>query len=210
MMKYIIGTDEVGRGCLAGPVVAASVIVDLTEYESMLNLLKNLGITDSKKISTKKRQNILNELNISNLKVNQNIAIPNTCMKYAIYSVNSNIIDDINILQSTFLAMNNSLILLSKDQSNIKWLVDGDKSPNKNFKGTVETIIKGDLKNEIIGLASIIAKEYRDKLMISLHSEYPQYDFASNKGYGSKKHRDAIKSFGMIQNIHRESFKLKS
>jgi len=182
LKKKIItaGIDEVGRGCLAGPVVSAAVILK----ESInLDLLK-----DSKKISFKKRQEISKHIK-----------------SHSIYSIGLATVDeifDLNILQASLLSMKRAL-----DQLTIKpdlTLIDGNFAPTgiKNYK----TIINGDEKIKVISAASIIAKVYRDNLMIELAQEFSDYAWESNFGYGTKAHLDGLKKFG-ITSHHRKGFK---
>lgn len=186
--KYIAGVDEVGRGPLAGPVVAAAVILpeDFNFY----------GIDDSKKLSEKKR-NELNEL------------IKEKALAIGI-GVTSNVeIDKINILNATKKAMQNALRSLSDElMRNIGEkpdlvLIDAVRLDNLNIRQ--ENIIKGDAKVLSIAAASIVAKVYRDNLMIEYSREYPGYDFEHNKGYGTKNHYEGIENFG-ITKVHRKTF----
>ena len=186
--KYIAGVDEVGRGPLAGPVVAAAVILpeDFNFY----------GIDDSKKLSEKKR-NELNEL------------IKGKALAIGI-GVASNVeIDKINILNATKKAMQNALKSLGDElMRNIGEkpdlvLIDAVRLDNLNIRQ--ENIIKGDAKVLSIAAASIVAKVYRDNLMIEYSREYPGYDFEHNKGYGTKNHYEGIENLG-ITKVHRKTF----
>ena len=181
MKKLIIaGVDEVGRGCLAGPVVSAAVIL---KQGVNLDLLK-----DSKKISFNKRQEISDHI-----KSNSHFAI-------GLASVEE--ILDLNILQASLLSMKRALnqLVIKPDLT----LIDGNFAPNglKNYK----TIINGDEKIKVISAASIIAKVYRDNLMIKLAQEFSVYAWESNFGYGTKAHLDGLKKFG-ITSHHRKGFK---
>ena len=184
--NYIAGIDEVGRGPLAGPVVSACVVVDKRFLKDIDNLK---GLNDSKKTSLKNREQIF-----SNIKDN--------AISVGIGVCGSKIIDKINILQASLLSSQKAVLSLSQEPDII--LVDGKfKIPNISIKQ--ETIIKGDAKIAIIALASIIAKVYRDKLMIELDKKYPGYDFAKHKGYGTSYHRKKIEELGPSK-IHRYSF----
>ena len=179
--KYIIGVDEVGRGPLAGPVVSAAV-----------RLSKNFNITelnDSKKLSKSKRKEVYN-------------LIINTC-EYQLGISNVEEIDKLNILQATFLSMRRAINKF-KLPSNYKILVDGPWSFDKANKNILPKI-KGDSIYPSIAAASIIAKVYRDNLMLNLSKEYSNYLWERNSGYGTKKHIQAIKLHGITKH-HRKSF----
>ena len=177
-MKIIVaGIDEVGRGALAGPVIAAAVILE-----------KNIsGLDDSKKLSPKKRSHF------SDL-------IKNNSM-YAFGSASNNEIDDINILNASLLAMKRAILNLPVRPSMV--LVDGTFKPDLDIP--MRAIIGGDSSENAISAASIIAKVYRDNLMIKYDSIFPVYDLKGNKGYGTKKHLEALKNFGHCE-IHRTTF----
>jgi ribonuclease HII len=179
--KYIIGIDEVGRGPLAGPVVSAAV-----------RLSKNFNITelnDSKKLSKSKREEVYN-------------LIINTC-EYQLGISNVEEIDKLNILQATFLSMRRAINKF-KLPSNYKILVDGPWSFDKANKNILPKI-KGDSIYPSIAAASIIAKVYRDNLMLNLSKEYSNYLWERNSGYGTKKHIEAIRLHGITKH-HRKSF----
>jgi ribonuclease HII len=179
--KYIIGVDEVGRGPLAGPVVSAAV-----------RLSKNFNITelnDSKKLSKSKREEVYN-------------LIINKC-EYQLGISNVEEIDKLNILQATFLSMRRAINKF-KLPSNYKILVDGPWSFDKANKNILPKI-KGDSIYPSIAAASIIAKVYRDNLMLNLSKEYSNYLWERNSGYGTKKHIQAIKLHGITKH-HRKSF----
>ena len=181
--KIEVGCDEAGRGCLAGPVVAAAVILPKEFSHPLLN--------DSKQLSEK------NRLQLKEI-------IKKEAISYAIGIVEHKEIDEINILNASFLAMHRAL-----DQLKTKFdciLVDGNRF--KSYKNVEHhCIIKGDGKYLNIAAASILAKTHRDSIMIELDQEFPEYTWAKNKGYPTKAHRDAIRKFGINQN-HRLSFKL--
>jgi len=181
--KIEAGCDEVGRGCLAGPVVASAVILPKDFYHPDLN--------DSKKLSEKKR----NELR----KIIECKAI-----SYGVSFINNEKIDEINILQASFLAMHQALDGLNHQFDLI--LVDGNKF--KPYKGHGHVcIVKGDSKFAPIAAASILAKTYRDEYMIELAQSYPHYGWEKNVGYPTKVHREGIKQRG-ISPYHRKSFNL--
>ncbi|WP_303319094.1 ribonuclease HII [Flavivirga abyssicola] len=177
------GTDEAGRGCLAGPVTAAAVILPKAFENSILN--------DSKQLSENKRD-LLKPI------------IEAQALTFGVAHVFQEKIDSINILNASILAMHKSIDLLAKKPQFI--IVDGNK-----FKpyGDVpyETIIKGDGKYLSIAAASVLAKTHRDIYMNTIHEEYPMYNWKQNKGYPTKEHRAAIKEYG-ITKYHRKSFRL--
>jgi len=178
-----VGCDEAGRGCLAGPVVASAVI-----------LPKGLiieGLNDSKKLTSNKRE-YLSKL------------IKESALAWGIGTVSSKEIDKINILNASFLAMHRALDKLNKDFKLI--LVDGPYFNKYKTKNHI-CIIKGDGKIDSIAAASIIAKDHRDKLMISLGDRFKEYKWQKNKGYPTREHREALKEHGTT-NFHRKSFKL--
>jgi len=182
--KIEAGIDEVGRGCLAGPVVSAAVILPKELSEEFKN-----SVRDSKKL-TEKRRKIAFEL------------IKKEAIDYSIGFISSEVIDKHNILQSTFMSMHKALYGLKVMPEHI--LVDGntfDCWENINY----DCIIKGDDKFYSIAAASIVAKVTRDEYMKELHEKYPSYGWDSNKGYGSKTHRDVIISEGITE-FHRITF----
>ena len=178
--KNICGVDEAGRGPLAGPVCAAAVILP---YDCQID-----GLNDSKKISEKKRDLLFDE-------------IKNVALAYSIAMVDHKKIDEINILQATYLAMKNAV-----EGLNIKAdyaLVDGNRSQGLNIP--FNCIVKGDAKSPSIAAASILAKVARDRYMLDMAKKYPEYAFEKHKGYGTKAHYDAILEHGACE-IHRITF----
>lgn len=207
----VLATDEVGRGCLAGNVVICSVFFHGTEsvFAETLTNLSELGVTDSKKLSLKKRNIILDQLNI-----NLTSSIPNE-----IYQINKNLsyiitekeptyIDKHNILQSTLDAMLVSFLPFYEKYKETIWLIDGNQKPKNIDNPNIYPIIKGDSHSFLISLASIIAKNFRDEEMKIAHIKNPEYGFNQHMGYGTKKHIAAIKENGFLP-IHRKSFKVK-
>lgn len=178
--KVVAGVDEVGRGPLAGPVVAAAVILDPKQAIE--------GLMDSKKLSEKRRDILSQE-------------IKQKALAWAIGRAEYDEIDLINILQASLLAMKRAVELLSIKPELV--LVDGLHCPDIHFE--VNSIVKGDSKVPAISAASIIAKVARDNEMIALDSQYPGYGFSRHKGYPTKMHINALKSLG-ISSIHRRSF----
>lgn len=181
--KIEAGCDEAGRGCLAGPVVAAAVILPSDFKHKLLN--------DSKKL-TEKQRDLLRPI------------IEKEAISFAVSFVQAQEIDKINILNASLTAMHRSVDQL--DQIPELLLIDGNRfNPYKNIPH--ECIVKGDGKFLSIAAASVLAKTYRDEFMLQIHEEFPSYDWIKNKGYPTKKHRIAIKKHGA--NIyHRQSFTL--
>lgn len=178
------GCDEVGRGCLAGPVVAASVILPKTFTHPYL--------TDSKKLNAKKRAVLVDEIKAS-------------AVGWAIASCTPEEIDEINILKASFLAMHRALKKLKQKPDFL--LIDGNRfTPYDGIEHAC--IIKGDSKYLSIAAASVLAKEYRDSLMRELAQDHPHYGWEHNVGYPTKKHKQGIAAFGICE-YHRKSFKLK-
>ncbi len=181
--KIEAGCDEAGRGCLAGSVYAAAVILP-PDYQ-------NPDLNDSKKLTDKKRKALREQ-------------IQRDAVAWAVGVVTAEEIDQINILNASILAMHRALDQLQVRPEAI--IVDGNRfKPYHDLPYT--TIVKGDGKYLAIAAASILAKTYRDDYMDALAEEYPQYDWKSNKGYPTKKHRAAIKEHG-ISPYHRKSFQL--
>lgn len=181
--KLEAGTDEAGRGCLSGPVVAAAVILPADFKHEML--------TDSKQLSEKKRR-LLRPI------------IEKQAVAFGVSFVYQQEIDEINILNASILAMHKSINELKVAPEFI--IVDGNKF--KEYKNVPhETIVKGDSKYLSIAAASILAKTYRDEYMEKIHMECPQYNWSKNKGYPTKEHRQAIREFGTTS-YHRLSFRL--
>ena len=179
------GCDEAGRGCLAGPVFAAAVILPPDFSDPILN--------DSKQIKEKTRY-ALREM------------IQKVAISWAVAKIDAEEIDQINILNASIKAMHLALDQLKKKPSFI--IIDGNRfKPYKKVPHA--TIIKGDGKYFSIAAASILAKTYRDDFMLEHHEKYPQYNWIKNKGYGTLDHRKAIAEFGRCT-LHRESFRLKN
>lgn len=181
--KIEAGLDEAGRGCYAGPVFAAAVILPKDFHHPLLN--------DSKKL-TEKNRNFLRPV------------IEKEAICFGVGKVSHDEIDDINILQASFKAMH-----LSIDQLNVipeLLLIDGNRF--KKYKNIPHhCIVKGDGKYSAIAAASILAKTYRDEYMEMLHKEFPDYQWLKNKGYGTAAHRKAIETLGLCK-YHRKSFKI--
>lgn len=177
------GTDEAGRGCLSGPVVAAAVILPENFQHELLN--------DSKQLSEKKRQEL-------------RPYIEEHALAYAVSFIHHEEVDELNVLQASITGMHRSLEQLSTQPEFI--IIDGNKfKPYKEVPH--QTIVKGDAKFMSIAAASVLAKTYRDEFMEKIHQEYPEYNWKKNKGYPTKEHRNAIREHGPTP-YHRKSFKL--
>ncbi len=179
-MEQIAGVDEVGRGPLIGPVVAAAVV--LPQQHGIV------GLADSKKLSAKRREALAKEI--------QSVAL---C--YAVAEADHQEIDTINILHASLLAMKRAVEQLSCRVDRV--LVDGNRIPD--LSQPAEAIIKGDSKVEAISAASILAKVARDQMMVDLHQQHPQYGFDRHKGYPTKAHFEALEQLGPLAQ-HRRSF----
>ena len=180
--KFVAGVDEVGRGCLAGAVVAAAVILDLSKPLPE-------GLNDSKKISAKKRERIAGE-------------VRENAICYAIAQIEADEIDRINILQATKKAMISAIGQLNPAADFL--LIDAVQLKELNLPQ--KAIIHGDAISASIAAASIIAKVYRDNLMCELDETYPEYGFSNHAGYGTKAHFEALRKFGACP-LHRMSFR---
>ena len=180
--KRIAGIDEAGRGALAGPVVAAAVILPVD--------CKIEGLKDSKQLTSKQRSLLANEI--------QSVAI-----SVGLGSVDNRLIEELNILQAALRAMAEAVEQLTPKPDYL--LVDGSKLPKTNIPA--QAIPKGDNLSLSIAAASVIAKTTRDRLMIEFHQTYPNYGFEQHKGYPTAQHRQAIAQFGASA-IHRNTFKL--
>ena len=178
--KAICGVDEAGRGPLAGPVCAAAVILP---PDCVID-----GLNDSKKLSEKKREALFD-------------VIKDKALAYSIAMASEKEIDEINILQATFLAMKRAVDSLSIKPDYI--LVDGNRDPM--FVTDTELVVKGDSLSASIAAASVLAKVTRDRFMLEIDKKYPQYQFSKHKGYGTKLHYEMIAEYG-ISDVHRRTF----
>jgi len=187
----VAGVDEVGRGCLFGEVVAAAVILPIEQLET----LENLGVTDSKKLSAQRREKL-------------DLIIREVAIAYAIGTASVVEIDKINILAASLLAMERAISQLKPQPQHC--LVDGNQKLKFQLIAPIPqtTVVKGDSLSISIAAASIVAKVWRDRCMVELAATYGGYDIATNKGYGTAKHREAIAQLG-YSDLHRKSFKLK-
>lgn len=178
--NIICGIDEAGRGPLAGPVYAAAVILP---PDCVID-----GLNDSKKLTEKKRERLFDE-------------IKEKALAYGIASADEKEIDEINILNATFLAMKRAVDSLSVKPDLA--LVDGNQKPHTGIEEV--TVVKGDAKSMSIAAASVLAKVSRDRFMLETAKKYPQYEFERHKGYGTKLHYEKISQYGVCE-IHRRTF----
>ncbi len=178
--NIICGIDEAGRGPLAGPVYAAAVILP---PDCVID-----GLNDSKKLTEKKRERLFDE-------------IKEKALAYGIASADEKEIDEINILNATFLAMKRAVDSLSV-KPNLA-LIDGNQKPHTGIEEV--TVVKGDAKSMSIAAASVLAKVSRDRFMLDMAEKYPQYEFERHKGYGTKLHYEKIAQYGVCE-IHRRTF----
>lgn len=177
------GTDEAGRGCLSGPVVAAAVILPKEFTHPFLN--------DSKQLSEKKREEL-------------RPFIEENALAFGVSFVWQEEVDEINVLQASITGMHRSIEMLKIQPEFI--IIDGNKF--KDYKDIPhQTIVKGDAKYLSIAAASVLAKTYRDEYMAKIHKEFPMYNWQKNKGYPTKEHRNAIREYGATE-YHRKTFKL--
>lgn len=181
--QFEAGTDEAGRGCLSGPVVAAAVILPLDYHNKLLN--------DSKQLSEAKRKKL-------------RPIIEKDALAYGVSFINEKEVDQLNVLQASITGMHRAISMMSITPEYI--IVDGNKfKPYKDVP--FETIVKGDAKYLSIAAASVLAKTFRDDFMEKIHEEFPFYNWKNNKGYPTKEHRKAIQEYG-ITKYHRKTFKL--
>jgi ribonuclease HII len=231
--KVLVGIDEVGRGCLAGPVVACSFSllippqVSLKVAYEVISFWQNLGVRDSKKLSSQKRQDVIRRLFFYEDVINHHHSgwyfdsVRNLYVSYQIGESSSTMIDKINILQATMLAMKSSLIenrKLFKKYLGEGFLfsdlvlVDGihlfAMSLEEQESTVMKSLVKGDERSTLIAVASIIAKEWRDEYMKKIDIQYPDYLFKKHKGYGTECHRRILLENGPTP-IHRRSFLTK-
>lgn len=181
--QFEVGTDEAGRGCLSGPVVAAAVILPLDYHNKLLN--------DSKQLSEAKRKKL-------------RPIIEKDALAFGVSFLNEKEVDQLNVLQASITGMHRAISMMSITPEYI--IVDGNKfKPYEDVP--FETIVKGDAKYLSIAAASVLAKTYRDDFMKKIHEEFPFYNWKNNKGYPTKEHRKAIQEYG-ITKYHRKTFKL--
>jgi ribonuclease HII len=217
----IIAVDEAGRGPVAGPVVVGAIRLDIQNAQALSSIvesLRMLGVTDSKKLTPKKRLSLLSDLGIMIEDYRKQSALTDLEVKisYLSWEMDHQVIDAENILSASLRAMKEaslSLLNSEKKQSNVYILIDGHMKLRwaKEEEGIKQSlyefpIVKGDMHSALIGLASIIGKEKRDQWMHKMDEIYPQYEFKKHFGYPTAKHKELIKKFGPSP-IHRLTFK---
>ena len=217
---FLAGCDEVGRGPLAGPVVAACISLhfkkyDEKEFKLLLEEWSIFGINDSKKLKEEKRKKILSDFsclpkNLDSLAINQiytHTYSKNIQLKILIKEIPPHTIDQINILNASLTAMKEACIESCDFKQSGLVLIDGNKKfPSESIDVELVPVVKGDSKSLLIGLASIVAKVYRDQLMKKYDEIYPGYHWSQNAGYGTAKHLMAIADLG-VTDIHRKTFR---
>lgn len=184
--RYIAGIDECGRGSLAGPLVAACVVLDERQVLE--------GVNDSKKLTEKKREELYDRIITS-------------CVSYGLVEISAEDIDKFGIQEANLNAMIKSASLANKHIDELPHLYVIDQGPKNNLKPQL-MIPKADSSSLAVAAASIIAKVHHDRVLAKLHEEYPEYDLISNKGYITAKHKEAVVKYG-LQHFHRKSYTLK-
>lgn len=211
--QEIIALDEVGRSPLSGPVVIGAVRVLVQDAESLKSLirwLKRKGVKDSKLLTQESRQKVLSDLNIPHcaFREKNEIIYKQFTISYLTWEMDHQIIEQENILQASLRGMKEAALSLAQiDKSHTTLLIDGQMKLKWESEAPWRevTIIKGDVKSALIGLAAIIAKEKRDQFMREMHLLYPNYGFDTNVGYPTPQHRQAIAEHGPCP-IHRKTF----
>lgn len=186
--KYLIGIDEVGWGCVAGELVLGGALVPKELYFKPYEFLNE--VRDSKKLSKKKRQSLIENIN------------QQSQIKFAIGAASVELINEKGLAHAYTHAINQILTQFAEYLTESKILIDGNRNPKTSLITKYELIIKGDDQSLAIGIASNIAKEFRDNSMILMDAKYPGYDFHNNVGYGTPKHKQGLLSFGLTP-IHR-------
>jgi ribonuclease HII len=209
----LFGTDEVGRGPIAGPVNACTTCLeaqDLNSAQECLARLEKIRVTDSKKLSNKRRKEIFKALGqeVDSLEVGTKYTVlseKNYKLSFVITEKSHSYIDEKNILFASLKCMEEGALHLSKSRG-ATVLVDGNKTFMEHSHLDQHCIVKGDSKSLLIGLASIIAKGYRDNYMVKMGERYPGYGLEKHAGYPTKTHKEAVATLGVTP-IHRRSFK---
>ena len=183
-VSTIVGIDEVGRGCIAGPLTVSAYVTKIDTFVD--------GVNDSKLLSSKKRNNIYSALKNG---------------LFYVYHTPVSIIDKINIYQATLHTMKKLLLDLDIEPSETVVLVDAMPITIKGYN--IQSIIRGDQTSYAIACASIVAKVNRDLLMCEYHELYPEYGFNNHKGYGTSQHRENVSKYGRKEDVHRKSFKIQ-
>lgn len=213
--QEIIAVDEVGRSPLAGPVVIGALKVTVNDYNSLITLLRSLrriGVKDSKQLSGDHREELLKKLKASPKPFREKgtFVWKNLELSYVTWEMDHNVIDTENIFQASMRGMKEAaLFLASEDKSRTTLLLDGQSKLRWQDQEPAAwneiTIVKGDVKSSLVGLAAIIAKEKRDSFMRDMHFLYDSYGFETNSGYPTPEHRKAIEKHGPCP-IHRKTF----
>lgn len=210
----IIAIDEVGRSPLAGPVVIGGLRLVVQNYDELISLLRSLrriGVRDSKELTHENRQKLLQKLKISELPFREKGSFEwkGLSLSHVTWEMDHSVIDQENIFEASMRGMKEAALdLAGESKKDITVLIDGHcklRWKEEECPWTEITIIKGDVKSSLIGLAAIIAKEKRDAFMKGMHELYPMYKFDSNAGYPTKDHRRAIEEHGPCP-IHRKTF----
>lgn len=214
-LDFLAGVDEVGRGPLAGPVVAACAIISGGSFDEQKEIIENLsllGVTDSKKLTSKRRIGIIENFGfqIDQLVCDKILSITNfkNCtLQVVICEISPALIDQMNILAASLEAMAQAFVGQNLDGKSGWILVDGTHKLKHSWSGVKqEALVKGDSRSVMIALASIFAKEYRDHLMKKLATIYPGYGLEAHAGYPTPSHKEAIKNLGVTP-VHRKSFR---
>lgn len=179
--RYVVGTDEAGRGCLLGPVFAAAVILPIGFHSPLID--------DSKKLTAKKREEAFD-------------IITKNAIAYAVAYIEPDVIDEVNILNASRMAMQKAIASLNHEFD----LVITDCMKMKGYDVPVIDLIHGDALSQSVAAASILAKVSRDRLCAELDEKYPEYHIKKNKGYGTKDHLEALKKYGPVKHLHRFSY----
>ena len=179
--KLIVGCDEAGRGCLLGPVFAAAVLLP-PDFESPL-------INDSKKLTAKQRDQAFD-------------IVINNAIAYGIASISADVIDEVNILNASRMAMQQAIVNMNHSFD----LIITDCMKMKGYDVPVIDLVHGDALSQSVAAASILAKVSRDRYCLELDKQYPQYNIKKNKGYGTKDHLEALKEFGPVKHLHRFTY----
>jgi ribonuclease HII len=210
----IIAVDEVGRSPLAGPVVIGALKVTVHDYDSLITLLRSFrrnGVKDSKELTAESRDEILKKFKVypRPFREKGTFQWKNLELSYVTWEMDHNVIDSENIFQASMRGMKEAaLFLSSEDKSQTTILIDGHCKLRWEAGPAAWneiTIVKGDVKSSLVGLAAIIAKEKRDSFMRDMHFLYPDYGFDTNVGYPTKEHRKAVEKYGPCL-IHRKTF----
>ena len=208
--KNVIGSDEAGRGCLAGPVICASALIKLDK--KILDHFASIGVGDSKKLSSRKREalfyKIVGDTDLSSFYEDMSFSLRNKYFSVKVEGRGRAFIDKYNILNASLDGMKETFLgfNLSKKKDSL-WIIDGNRKPVlEGVSCSVEALVKGDERSLSIGMASIFAKVFRDKYMLHLSTLDSRYNFEKHKGYPTSEHKNLIKEYGPSK-FHRKTFK---